>query len=177
MQWLDELDQLKGRGEIKRWGKRIDQDLRLRHQIIDALLARGDSVDSKAAGKKLLRQWLDRSAESQIRRNPIHLNETFVCEWCGWLNPLSLRIRDHCAVCLRSKHLDIVPGDRAANCQSIMHPTSLWLEHGEIRIEYLCSGCSHQHQIWSHPEDQVPHSLSVLDLPSQNSMRRKDEES
>jgi len=164
MQWLDELNQLQSRGEIKRWGQQIDQDPALRAQLITALRARGDSVPTKISGKKLVRQWRNRSEWAQIRKNPIHLNEDFVCALCGAENPLSSHIRDHCSSCLRSLHLDIVPGDRAAQCGAIMHPTEMTLSGGKVRLSYQCSGCGFQHQIWAHPEDEIPPSLLISDL-------------
>jgi len=165
MQWLDELKKVQGRGEVKRWGKKIETDATMRAELIRALRQRGERVSEASSGKKLVRQWLARSEAAQIRRNPIHVNETFACVWCGYDNPLSSRIRDHCLRCLRSLHLDVVPGDRASDCRSIMHPTSIVLNGGRPRITYQCTGCDHRHQIWAHPGDQIPPSLSIADLP------------
>ncbi len=49
-------------------------------------------------------------------------NEGFVCERCGAsVAPLSNgSCRNHCPECLWSKHVDIVPGDRAAVCGGLM---------------------------------------------------------
>ena len=169
MQWLDELNQLQGRGEIKRWGQQIDQDPALKAQLISALRARGDVVSSTVSGKKLVRQWRNRSEQAQIRKNPIHLNEAFVCAWCGFENQLSSHIRDHCKRCLRSLHLDVVPGDRAAQCGAIMHPIEMTLSGGRTRLTYQCSGCDFRHHIWAHPEDEIPPSMLISDLPNPGS--------
>lgn len=49
-------------------------------------------------------------------------NERFVCAHCG-LDVLPLAngsCRNHCPRCLRSKHVDTVPGDRASGCGGMM---------------------------------------------------------
>lgn len=49
----------------------------------------------------------------------------FICENCGKkVEPLGETSRNHCPFCLHSKHLDINPGDRAADCGGIMEPVS-----------------------------------------------------
>ena len=166
MQWLEELKMLKGRGEIKRWGQRVDSEASMREELILALRERGEQVQQDLPGKKLIRRWLSRSEGAQVRRNPIHVNESFECIWCGMENRLSSKIRDHCSRCLRSIHLDVVPGDRSASCGALMHPTALTLVGGQVRIEYRCESCGHEHQIWSHPDDQIPSSLSIAELYS-----------
>ena len=46
---------------------------------------------------------------------------SFVCENCGAeVPPLRYTSRNHCPVCLCSLHLDVNPGDRAADCGGIM---------------------------------------------------------
>ena len=64
-----------------------------------------------------------------MRKNPIHINESFRCEHCGKENKKAEgTCRNHCAFCLYSKHVDAeVPGDRLSSCQSLMIP---------VRIEY-----------------------------------------
>ena len=45
------------------------------------------------------------------------IDENFSCEVCGKnVKKLEVTARDHCPYCLSSKHLDINPGDRSANC-------------------------------------------------------------
>ncbi|MFC1705956.1 RNHCP domain-containing protein [Planctomycetota bacterium] len=49
-------------------------------------------------------------------------NEEFVCQHCGTrVRPLSNgSCRNHCPQCLWSKHVDLIPGDRAAGCGGLM---------------------------------------------------------
>ncbi len=55
--------------------------------------------------------------------------------------------RNHCNVCLWSKHLDETTGDRRATCNGGMEPIGLTFKHegfnrvGEIMIIHLCSMC------------------------------------
>lgn len=47
----------------------------------------------------------------------------FVCGHCGKeVLPLGSSSRNHCPFCLWSRHLDILPGDRAATCKGMMEP-------------------------------------------------------
>lgn len=49
------------------------------------------------------------------------IDESFVCLNCGKkVEPLGYTCRNHCPSCLASLHLDINPGDRAAECGGIM---------------------------------------------------------
>ena len=49
----------------------------------------------------------------------------FICENCGKeVAPLRYTSRNHCPWCLCSLHLDVNPGDRAADCGGIMDPVT-----------------------------------------------------
>ncbi len=58
------------------------------------------------------------------RRNFVgRTNEGFVCGRCGLhVQPLAGGFRNHCPRCLWSRHVDEVPGDRAAHCGGLMAP-------------------------------------------------------
>lgn len=80
-----------------------------------------------------------------MRKNFIHKNEEFVCENCGFKNLLGNQIRNHCAQCLYSKHLDKeVPGDRLADCGGLMRPVSVFYKPSKgFMINFLCVKCGH----------------------------------
>lgn len=71
--------------------------------------------------------------------------ESFVCKNCG--RPVvaagaGTNHRNHCPNCLCSKHVDIEPGDRAADCGSIMDPIAVWVRKtGEWAIIHRCRRC------------------------------------
>ena len=155
---------VRSRGEIKRLGARIDGDPDLRGAALGAL------VDPDAAegfpGKRLVRMLLDREAQSQVRTNPIHRDEPFACLHCGRpVSPGGRPVRDHCPHCLRSRHLDDVPGDRAAGCGALMDPVRFELDGALVRIHYRCRRCGHAWRGRAHPDDAIPPSLRPADLP------------
>jgi hypothetical protein len=55
--------------------------------------------------------------------------------------------RNHCNICLWSKHVDEAKGDRRATCNGGMEPIGLTFKHegygriGEIMLIHLCSVC------------------------------------
>lgn len=58
--------------------------------------------------------------------NFIVIDEEFVCEHCGAkVNKLGYSCRNHCPVCLYSKHVDINPGDRLETCHGLLEPIGL----------------------------------------------------
>lgn len=61
------------------------------------------------------------------RKNPISLNESFICEHCKEKTPpASQTCRNHCSNCLYSKHVDQdLPGDRESTCNGMMEPIAI----------------------------------------------------
>lgn len=60
-------------------------------------------------------------------------NDTFTCKVCGRLctpQEAGSDHRNHCPNCLSSLHVDIEPGDRAADCGGIMEPVAVWVRKG-----------------------------------------------
>lgn len=61
-------------------------------------------------------------------------NDSFTCKVCG--RPVvsvgaGSGHRNHCPNCLSSLHVDIEPGDRAADCGGIMEPVAVWGPQGQ----------------------------------------------
>lgn len=69
--------------------------------------------------------------------------EDFTCEHCQ-TRVTGSGYTNHCPICLWSKHVDINPGDRAANCHGMMPPIGLILRHGKKVIIHRCLKCSHK---------------------------------
>ncbi len=71
--------------------------------------------------------------------------DSFTCKKCGRLvtaEGAGSNHRNHCPNCLTSLHLDIEPGDRAANCGGLMEPVAVWIrKNGEWAIIHRCSRC------------------------------------
>lgn len=118
-------------------------------------------------GKRLVRWLLDRAAGAQVRTNPIHRDEAFTCAHCAAAVPKGgAPVRDHCPRCLRSLHVDVVPGDRAADCGGVLDPAALLLESGGQRvILHRCRRCGAERRVRAHPDDAWPPSLLPAELP------------
>ena len=75
------------------------------------------------------------------------IDENFVCENCGYaVEKLSYTARDHCPMCLYSKHVDIMPGDRQNNCLGLMRPIGIEKYKNTYKIIYKCSKCGQIHK-------------------------------
>jgi transcription elongation factor Elf1 len=71
------------------------------------------------------------------------INEAFTCVVCGKANtPAAQTCRNHCQFCLNSLHVDVNPGDRAANCGGILRPVGIELKGGQMqRLLFRCERC------------------------------------
>jgi hypothetical protein len=69
----------------------------------------------------------------------------FVCGHCRQVVPglaPGTEHRNHCPLCLWSKHVDIRTGDRRSGCQGLMEPIALWVRRGgEWAIVHRCDEC------------------------------------
>lgn len=72
-------------------------------------------------------------------------DDVFVCRHCGRTvvpGGAGSAHRNHCPYCLCSRHLDIEPGDRAAECGGLMEPIAVWVrKNGEWAVIHRCSVC------------------------------------
>lgn len=61
---------------------------------------------------------------------------------------------NHCPLCLWSRHVDVHPGDRAADCQGAMRPAAARLDSKKgMVILHRCLSCNHEHWNRSSPAD------------------------
>ena len=73
-----------------------------------------------------------------------HKNPPFQCENCRFdVPPASKTCRNHCPECFHSKHVDILPGDRANPCKGLMKPISYEWKNSNLTIEFECMKCKH----------------------------------
>ena len=95
--------------------------------------------------------------------------EEFTCKYCGRLvTPVGAgsEHRNHCPNCLCSKHLDIVPGDRAADCGGIMEPIAVWVrKNGEWAIIHRCRICGALSSNRSAADDNPMKLMSIAMKP------------
>lgn len=163
----DLLERAQTRGDVKRLCHALDADPVLRAAVV--AIARGRGVDlppdAEVAwpAKRLLRVARGREAEARVRTNPIRRDESFTCLHCGReVPPLGVTDRDHCPYCLRSLHVDVVPGDRASDCGGVLDPVGLELVAGHPVLRYRCRRCGAPHRVKAAIAGEVPDDWAAL---------------
>jgi hypothetical protein len=157
------LHQTRSRGEVKALGRLLDADPQARCAAEALASKMGLDCAPGLDGRRLVRALLGRSSGAQVRVNPIHRDEGFCCAHCGQaVEPGGAMIRDHCPSCLRSLHVDVVPGDRAAGCGGILDPVHLTMAgRAGVVITYKCRACDTEQRNRAHPDDQLPPGLQL----------------
>ena len=75
------------------------------------------------------------------------IDEEFICENCGNnVDKLNYTARDHCNICLYSKHVDIMPGDRQNECMGLLKPIGIEKFKDTYKIIYKCLKCGITHK-------------------------------
>ena len=71
------------------------------------------------------------------------IDEEFICENCGeQVKKLGYSCRNHCPTCLHSKHVDIIPGDRAQTCHGLLEPIGIDTDSKKgFVIIFRCKKC------------------------------------
>ena len=69
--------------------------------------------------------------------------EDFICENCG-TEVIGDGYTNHCPKCLWSKHVDINPGDRSADCGGMMKPIGLDKKSDLFYVVQKCQKCGHE---------------------------------
>ena len=74
-------------------------------------------------------------------------DESFICEYCNkTVEKLNYTSRDHCPYCLYSKHVDVLPGDRANTCKGMLKPIGVEKFKETYKIIYKCEKCNEIHK-------------------------------
>jgi len=88
--------------------------------------------------------------------------EDFRCDHCGFLVRGS-GYTNHCPHCLWSKHVDVWPGDRRADCRGEMEPVAVELIHDEFLITHQCLRCGLRKKNKAAPNDDRSIILKVTE--------------
>ena len=80
--------------------------------------------------------------------------EDFTCETCGLENKGD-GFTNHCTSCLRSKHVDIFPGDRKESCGGVMDVTGIMQKKGRYVIQHTCRKCGLVNGDHVRPQDDM----------------------
>lgn len=81
------------------------------------------------------------------RADTLKLNESnvFICKNCGMCvtqGGAGTANRNHCPVCLWSRHVDLRTGDRMSVCRGMMEPVGIWVKRdGEWSLLHRCTNC------------------------------------
>lgn len=162
------VDGLRSRGEVKRASALLDgpDGPAWREAVASLARDRGVELPDDATGwpgKKLLRWARARLDDSVQRGTPVARDEAFTCSHCGReVPPAGRTARDHCPWCLRSVHLDVVPGDRASGCGGTMTPISLEVRGADLVLTYRCARCGHTHRVRALQDGAVPDDPAAL---------------
>lgn len=97
--------------------------------------------------------------------------EDFTCRQCG-AEVVGDGYTNHCPKCLYSRHVDICPGDRAAECGGLMAPVAVERQHAAERIIHRCLECGTTRPNRASPRDDLA-AISLLLLQS-NSYKLND---
>ncbi len=87
--------------------------------------------------------------------------ENFTCEHCG-VEVRGNGYTNHCPKCLWSKHVDVNPGDRAAQCLGMMKPIAIEGDTGKEVIVHACVRCGYQKRNKLAKEDDFDEVLKII---------------
>lgn len=122
----------------------------------DAWLPRVALTSPLTSGADLLNCYTHRMSRKFTRTI-----EDFVCERCGAF-VRGQGYTNHCPVCLYSKHVDVNPGDRAAECGGLMEPIGVRLKHGDHVLIHRCVKCGALKRNRTAPEDSRSEIFEVM---------------
>ena len=109
-------------------------------------------------------------SKGYYRRNAC--NDSFQCKVCDRLvvpHGAGSDHRNHCPYCLSSQHLDMEPGDRAADCGAVMEAIGVWVRKGgEWAIIHRCRICGHLSSNRSAADDSPLKLMSLALKPLGN---------
>ncbi|GAP40373.1 RNHCP domain-containing protein [Flexilinea flocculi] len=91
----------------------------------------------------------------------IRKKEDFICENCG-KSVKGNGYTNHCPFCLYSKHVDIHPGDRSADCGGLMKPIRIEIHKGEKIIYHQCLKCGYVKANKSAPDDDFDRIIEIM---------------
>lgn len=86
--------------------------------------------------------------------------EHFTCAQCGSAVQGN-GYTNHCPACLWSRHVDINPGDRAAECKGMMQPIGIEQKAGKYIILHRCVVCGFERRNKSQAEDDFEMLLKL----------------
>ncbi len=102
----------------------------------------------------------------------IKVVEDFTCENCG-KKVKGNGFTNHCPYCLWSKHVDVFPGDRNADCHGMMEPVELEIISGEYILTHKCVVCGYTKKNKTSPDDDFDKILRLSQSISNRYFKKK----
>ncbi len=90
--------------------------------------------------------------------------ENFKCEKCGTFVEGD-GYTNHCPNCLWSKHVDINPGDRKADCKGMMEPVQVLTSGGKHVIVHECKKCGKVMKNKAASDDSIDKIIEISTMP------------
>lgn len=90
--------------------------------------------------------------------------EDFECGHCGRA-VRGTGYTNHCPRCLWSRHVDVLPGDRLAECGGLMEPVGVLFEGGEYTLAQRCVECGRMWRNRTSPGDDRHAVLALAGTP------------
>ncbi|MHA1108238.1 MAG: RNHCP domain-containing protein [Alphaproteobacteria bacterium] len=97
--------------------------------------------------------------------------ENFTCENCG-AAVTGDGYTNHCPKCLWSRHVDAMPGDRAADCGAMMAPVAVEAAGSGYTIIHQCAGCGEVRRNRSGPDDDVAALIEIARQAAENDAKQ-----
>lgn len=93
-------------------------------------------------------------------------DEDFICAVCHKkVSKLGYTARDHCPYCLCSKHVDINPGDRQADCHGVLRPIAIENFKDTYKIIYKCEKCGQIKKNIMAKDDSLDLIIQIMSHP------------
>lgn len=89
--------------------------------------------------------------------------EDFTCEHCGE-HVVGSGYTNHCPRCLWSKHVDVSPGDRVADCGGMMKPAGIEGASPDYRIVHRCERCGYTRPNAVNKNDDMQAVLAIAGI-------------
>ncbi len=89
--------------------------------------------------------------------------EDFVCGHCGHAVQ-GTGYTNHCPRCLWSRHVDVMPGDRQAECDGLMAPVAVAGAADAYRILHRCEACGTEKWNQASRDDDFEQLLAIAQL-------------
>ncbi len=86
--------------------------------------------------------------------------ENFICDNCKF-RVYGDGYTNHCPKCLHSKHVDINPGDRMADCGGLMEVIRIEKSGEDYVLVHKCKICEHKKKNKTAPDDDFDRIIEL----------------